>query len=285
MFTSGIAVPRLPTAYNFLLDEFKNSRLGHVTGCGGKIAEFLQTLQDIGETLKTYRPAGPLIFLGCNLPPKGIGPLEYKDEDTTKGGCKFLLCNKQARLADFPRANATLPTCSGIYKSQHSTGSTCLQAPDLTHAPDDLNEVGLFRNWWKNGLKQVVYQTSGAEADVKKLMWLVADHGMSNYMHYVLRCVGMNLSPTKLSPLTLPGGELSWAVPPMPAVNKQHEFLNAAKHRDWVAVRLALALTPALINTQPSGRWPVLHQAAEAGEVCPSVSSIAPWGWPHLWAL
>ena len=43
---------------------------------------------------------------------------------------------------------------------------------------------------------------------------------------------------------------------------RQHAFLNLAKVYDWSGVRKALVASPALVNVDPSGRWPALHQAA-----------------------
>jgi len=50
-----------------------------------------------------------------------------------------------------------------------------------------------------------------------------------------------------------------------PSMAQQHAFADAGKKRDWAVVRKSLLAAPDLINVQPSGRWSVLHQAAEAG--------------------
>ena len=55
------------------------------------------------------------------------------------------------------------------------------------------------------------------------------------------------------------------------ALREQHELLDAAKENSFAKVRQLVDETPALarkalVNAQPSGRWPVLHHAAKAGD-------------------
>jgi len=53
----------------------------------------------------------------------------------------------------------------------------------------------------------------------------------------------------------------------VPSIKQQHAFLDAGKRKDWTSVKTSLAVSPALINVQPLGRWSVLHQAAEQGKI------------------
>ena len=66
---------------------------------------------------------------------------------------------------------------------------------------------------------------------------------------------------TAISRSWQPGGEAH--VP----LAKQHDFCEAAKKRDFAAVKAKLEAEPRLVNAQPSGRWSALHQFAQAGNV------------------
>merc|ERR1712129_68955 len=51
-----------------------------------------------------------------------------------------------------------------------------------------------------------------------------------------------------------------------PPLAQQHEFIDAAKNRDFEKVRQMVKKSPGIVNVQPNGRWSALHQAAEAGD-------------------
>ena len=64
------------------------------------------------------------------------------------------------------------------------------------------------------------------------------------------------------------GGQLS--------VQEQHACLDLAKHRRWDELEAMLRASPhprCLINSQPSGRWPALHQVL--ARTCASKSLAA----------
>lgn len=52
----------------------------------------------------------------------------------------------------------------------------------------------------------------------------------------------------------------------LPPAKEQHEFLDAAKNRDFDKVREMIEEDKRFVNVQPAGRWSALHQAAEAGD-------------------
>jgi hypothetical protein len=55
---------------------------------------------------------------------------------------------------------------------------------------------------------------------------------------------------------------------PPPTLAEQHAALDLAKRYDWAGLEATLAASSspkALVNAQPSGRWSVLHQAADRG--------------------
>jgi len=50
-----------------------------------------------------------------------------------------------------------------------------------------------------------------------------------------------------------------------PTIQEQHNFLDAAKYRNFALVRELALAKPSLIKCQPAGRWTALHQAAARG--------------------
>lgn len=72
--------------------------------------------------------------------------------------------------------------------------------------------------------------------------------------------------PAPSAPLAAAATPASSTTPTSSAlpVAKQHEFCEAAKRRDWAAVKSMLDDEPGYVNAQPAGRWSALHQFAQA---------------------